>query len=119
MNREIKKRGGGVFLGNGTRGIKEFRHVRDGAGGDDHGSAFRVVFREKTELAQRLGSGLFGNGAQFVYKCFYCCCSFFHATLICFSGLLQIWIVLRVRDICMYVCMLSVCLAYQDRKSVV
>lgn len=74
MNREIKKSGGGVFLGNGTRGIKRFGDVRNGSSGDDHGSGFRVVFREKTELAERLGSGLFGNGAEFVYKCFNCCC---------------------------------------------
>lgn len=63
MNREVEESGGGVFLGNGTRGIKGFGYVRDGAGGDDDGSGFRVVFREETELAQRFGSGLFRNGA--------------------------------------------------------
>lgn len=51
VNREIKKSSGAVFLGNGTRGIKGFGDVRDGAGGDDDGSAFRVVFGEETELA--------------------------------------------------------------------
>lgn len=84
-------------MGNGTGGVEGFGDVRDGAGGDDNGSGFRVVFGEETELAERLDSGLFGHGAEFVNQLLYCCC-FFHGL----SWLLQIWI--KCMNVCVSVC---------------